>query len=50
MLISHKVEFTAKKIMKVFIKWRNGQSHNNPKCVCAKQQSYKIYETKTDRN
>ena len=55
MLVSDKVDFREKKITrdkgilhndKMFnsIRW-----HNNPKSVCAKQESFKMFETNTDR-
>lgn len=54
-LIWNKVDFRAKKITRAregyFIDKRLNLliRHNNPECVCTKQQSSKIYEANTDR-
>lgn len=53
-LISERVDFRIKKITRdnegysIMVRV-SPQRHSNPKCACAKQQSYKICEAKTDR-
>lgn len=53
-LLSDKVDFRIQKITRhterrYIITVNPPRGHSNPKCICTKQQSYKICEGKTER-
>ena len=54
-MLDNWIDFRAKKLRKkehyTMIKWSTPppRRHSDPKCVCTKQDSFKIQKTKTDK-